>query len=76
MELTPIKQQTVLSQVMTQIKNLFIMGELAPGDRVPPEGELVAASGQLGGPRAATIPKHQCRSEWHIIASTDAQLRN
>ena len=35
-----IKQQTVVSQVMEQIRSLIAAGEYKPGDKIPTEKEL------------------------------------
>ena len=40
MTIEPIKQQTVVTQVMDEIRNLIASGAYAPGDRIPTEKEL------------------------------------
>jgi GntR family transcriptional regulator, transcriptional repressor for pyruvate dehydrogenase complex len=45
MQFIPIKQNTVLDQLMSQLKDLFIKGTFRNGDRMPPEQEIAS---QLG----------------------------
>ena len=40
---TPIRQQTVVGQVMEQIKELIATGRLKPGDKIPTEQELAVS---------------------------------
>jgi GntR family transcriptional regulator, transcriptional repressor for pyruvate dehydrogenase complex len=42
---TPIRRQTVVGQVMEQIKELIATGRLKPGDKIPTEQELAASFG-------------------------------
>ena len=37
---TPVLRQTVVGQVMEQIKELIASGRLKPGDKIPTEQEL------------------------------------
>lgn len=41
----PIQQQTVVAQVMDEIRNLIASGAYAPGDRIPTEKELAERFG-------------------------------
>ena len=40
MKYKPVKQLTIVEQVMELIKEMFIKGDLKPGDKMPPESEL------------------------------------
>ena len=40
MDVTPVKQRTIVFQVIEQFKELIRSGELEPGDKVPNEYEL------------------------------------
>jgi len=42
---TPVRRQTVVGQVMEQIKELIASGRLKPGDKIPTEQELAAKFG-------------------------------
>lgn len=41
MELKPIRTRKIYEEIVEQIRNLIISGELKPGDRLPPERDLV-----------------------------------
>ncbi len=44
-EFRKIKQHTVVSQVMSQLRELIASGEYEPGDRIPTEGDLAERFG-------------------------------
>ena len=39
--LTPVNNESVVQQVINKITDAIISGELKPGDRLPPEMELI-----------------------------------